>query len=137
MCIICCQSVQLDAHRARNQLFTYFPSVVWLRANAFKRDWSFFFLRSQYELKQAAFKQTRPLPDRDLVGLCYTGVLHCRSGERKKTLPLPGISGGKKFCVKVITLAESLSYSSFCRSLSLHCLQRLSLAFTGRRCCGY
>lgn len=97
----------------------------------------FFFLRSQYELKQAAFKQTRPLPGRDLVGLCYTGVLHCRSGERKKTLPLPGISGGKKFCVKVITLAESLSYSSFCRSLSLHCLQRLSLAFTGRRCCGY
>lgn len=60
---------------------------------------------NQYEFKQGVIKQSRSLPDTDMVGLFCVGTL-CPPwlGMRKKILPLLSISWGKKFCVKVMIL---------------------------------
>lgn len=48
------------------------------------------FLRSQYEVKQGAFKQTHSLPDRDVVGLCYTGTLPSLVRSKEENFALTG-----------------------------------------------
>lgn len=60
---------------------------------------------SQYEFKQGVIKQSHSLPDTGMVDLFCMGTL-CPPwlGMRKKILPLPGVSWGRKFYVKIIIL---------------------------------